>query len=362
MRTDMVLKTVVMAGGVGTRFWPLSRKRKPKQFLPIVSEKTMAEETVERLLPLVPATNIYTISNEEQARILRSLLSGIPEKNLLVEPVGKNTAPSLILATARIFLDEPEAVVAALPADHFITDSARFLEKLEAGAEAAAGADIIITFGIPPTYPATGYGYIHFNRENSLTIHDEVFYEVREFKEKPGPELARQFLAEGTYYWNSGMFLWRADVFAQKLEQYAPALFPFWERMLNALKDNRREELNAIFEEIPSISIDYALMEKAEGVLVCPGDFGWSDVGSWSSLFDLWQKDDSGSAYKGEVVCLNSRNCLVHSPEKLTALVGVENIIVVDAGDVLLVCHKAEDQRVKEILDALNKMGKKEYL
>jgi len=358
----MDIRTVIMAGGQGTRFWPLSRQKIPKQFLPIISEKTMIEETALRLLPLLSPDKIYTVANLEQTQTIRKLLPKLPAENLLVEPQGKNTAPSLMLATAKIYLQNPEAVVAALPADHLLKDSSLFLKKLEAGASLAA-QKFLITFGIPPTYPATGYGYIHFSEDNPHQIQEESFYTVKEFKEKPGYEQAKRFLESGNYYWNSGMFLWQARVFAQKLENHAPSMFSYWKRMLDALKNEKDREIKSIFEEIPAISIDYALMEKArEGVLVCPGNFGWSDVGSWSSLMDIWPQDKNRNAIKGESIVFNSRNCLSYSPHKLTALIGVENIIIVDTGDALLVCHKDQDQKVKDMVDSIKKKGKKEYL
>jgi len=354
---------VIMAGGVGTRFWPLSRKKKPKQFLPIISEKTMIEETIQRLLPLFSSSEIYTIANFEQTQTIRKLLPDLPEENLLVEPQGKNTAPSLILATARIYLRNPKAIVAALPADHIIKDPTLFLKKLEAATSMAAEGDFLITFGIPPAYPAIGYGYIHFSEKNPLQGQKEFFYKVHNFKEKPDYEQAKLFLEEGNYFWNSGMFLWQAQVFAQKLEKYAPSMFPYWERMLDALKENNQDEIESIFEEIPSKAIDYALMEKVkEGVLVCPGTFGWSDVGSWSSLRDIWPQDKEGNALKGESLVLDSQNCLSYSPHKLTVLVGVEDIIVVDSEDALLICHKAQDQKVKDIVETIKKKGKNKYI
>jgi mannose-1-phosphate guanylyltransferase len=322
----------------------------------------MIEETVLRLLPLLSPDKIHTIANLEQTQTIKKLLPKLLAENLFVEPQGKNTAPSLMLATAKIYLQNPEAVVAALPADHLVKDHILFLKKLEESASLAAKG-FLITFGIPPTYPATGYGYIHYSEDNPRRIQEESFYSVKEFKEKPGHEQAKQFLQAGNYYWNSGMFLWQARVFAQKLEKYAPSMFPYWERMLDALKNEKNKEIKSIFEEVPSISIDYALMEKTkEGVLVCPGNFGWSDVGSWSSLMDIWSRDKNGNAIQGENLIFNSRNCLAYSPHKLTALIGVENIIVVETGDALLVCHKDQDQKVKKVVESLRKKGKKEYL
>ncbi|MFP4081722.1 MAG: mannose-1-phosphate guanylyltransferase [Candidatus Aminicenantes bacterium] len=353
----MDFKVVIMAGGQGTRFWPLSREKKPKQFLPIISAKTMIEETVERLLDLVPYEKIHTIANLEQTQTIHSLLPQLPEENLFIEPQGKNTAPSLILATARIYLQNPGAVVAALPADHLIQEPSLFLKKLKAAATAAWKEKKLITFGIPPSYPATGYGYIQFSKENPHQILDEYFYDVQEFKEKPDLEKAKMFLCQGNYFWNSGMFLWQASVFARKLENYAPSWFTYWQKILEALEIRQNSQIEAIFEDIPSLSIDYALMEKAQGVLIGEGDFGWSDVGSWSALADIWPQDKAGNTSRGENLFLDSQGCVVYSPQKLTALIGVKDLIVVDTDQALLVCSKKEDQKVKEVVEKLRKKG-----
>jgi mannose-1-phosphate guanylyltransferase len=355
----MNIRAVIMAGGSGTRFWPLSRRTRPKQFLDIVSPRSMIEETVARLLPLIPPRDIFTISDGDQTAALRNLLPDLPGRNLLVEPLARNTAPSLMLATAHAYLQDPETVIAALAADHLIRDPGRFLGKLEAGAKAAYSGNRIVTFGIPPAFPSTGYGYIHFSGEKGKRIGGEPFFPVLEFKEKPGLAEAERFLADGNYYWNSGMFLWRADVFARKLWRFAPKFFPFWERMLDALEKKNRKGLRSVFEEIPALSIDYALMEKAKGVLVCAGDFGWSDVGAWSSLYEVWPPDEAGNAVKGEKLVLDSQGCLVYAPGKLTALVGVKDLIVVDAGDALLICRKDLDQKVKDIVEILKKENTK---
>ncbi len=353
---------VIMAGGRGTRFWPLSREKRPKQFLSITSRRTMIEETVERLLPLVPYPSIYTISDGGQARLIRRLLPRLPERNALVEPQGKNTAASLILATARVYLRNPETVVAALCADHLISERDVFLRKLAASAEAAAKEEAIVTFGIPPAYPATGYGYIQVSRKNPLNFCGERFYAVRRFKEKPGLEQAREFVADGRHFWNSGMFIWRADVFSRKLERYAPEFYPYWERILRSLKKDDSREIRAVFKDIPAMSIDCALMEKVEGVLMNRGDFGWSDVGSWASLAEIWTRDEANNALHGDSLIIDSSSCLLYSPRRLTALVGLKDVIVVDTKDALLVCRRDQDQRVKDIIEALKKRNAKKYL
>lgn len=353
---------VIMAGGAGTRFWPLSRRRRPKQFLPIVGSQTLIEETVERLSPVLGDRRILTISGRAQAQTIRRLVPELPERNVLVEPAGRNTAASLILATATIYLRDPGAVVFALPADHLIADQQLFLKKLGASARAAAEDDIIVTFGIPPAYPSTGFGYLQFADRGRRQVDGELFYPVLKFTEKPGPELAREFIRRGHHFWNSGMFIWRAEVFARKLEACAPDFYPFWPRTVRALKRRDRSEIAAVFREIPATSIDYALMERADGLLMNPGNFGWSDVGSWAALADIWPKSEDGQAVRGEAVFVDSRDCLVHSVHKLTAVVGLKDVIVVDTPDALLVCRKDADQKVKEVIDLLKKRRQDKYL
>ena len=356
------LYAVIMAGGSGTRFWPLSRRRRPKQFLPISGPKTMIEETVSRLRPDLPSEHILTISDAAQARTIRGLLPGLPARNVLVEPEARNTAASLILATAVVHRRDPGAVVFALPADNRITDRALFLKKLRAAARAAAEGEVIVTFGVPPAFPSTGFGYIRFADRGARLLDGEVLHPVLGFREKPDLGRAREFLARGRHFWNSGMFLWRSDVFGRKLAAHAPDFHAHWRRTLRALEGGGRRALSAVFREIPATSIDYALMEKAEGVLMIRGDFGWSDVGTWSALSEIWPKDDGGNAGRGRTLFLDSRGCLVHSPDRLTAVVGLDDVIVVDTPDALLVCHKGSDQKVKDVIDRLKRDRRTKYL
>ncbi len=360
----MDLRAVIMAGGTGTRFWPLSRQRRPKQFLPIISQKTMIEETVSRLSPLLDPARIYTIADHTQTEILRGFIPDAPDENLLIEPEARNTAPCLMLATAALYLENPEAVLAVLPADHSIRDAELFRERLQSGAEAAAAEDRLITFGIPPTFPATGYGYIRFSQESPREFGEgSSFYPVREFKEKPDVATARTFCDAGNYFWNSGMFLWQARVFARQIQRFAPGLHDHWEAMLAAVDSGDRAMIADVYKQLPSTSIDYALMEQSQDVLMGEGDFGWSDVGAWSALSEFWPQDDDGNAIRGQGLALDSRNCLTYSASgKLTALIGVDNLIIVETEDALLVCRRDQDQRVKDIVAELRKTGKDEYL
>lgn len=356
------IRAVILAGGRGTRFWPLGRTRRPKQFLPIAGRRPMVVETVARIRPLVPPRRTLLVADAGQTRILRALFPSMPGKNFVIEPSARNTAPSLLLATARVWLENPQAVVAVLPSDHLVREPKKFREKLGTAAEFAAEEPAIVTFGIRPTYPATGYGYIQFSKELVRTFGREVFFPVRAFREKPSLERADEFLAAGDCAWNSGMFVWRADVFAQKLESFAPDLFSLWKRIIGALRTGNRGKLRAAFENIPATSIDYALMERAGGIVVCEGDFGWSDVGAWSSLFEVWKGDKAGNVARGESLALDSRDCLVYNPGRMTALIGVRDLIIVEAGDALLVCSSGQDQRVKEVVAKLRKMNKGRYL
>jgi len=358
----MKLNAVIIAGGIGSRFWPLSRKEKPKQFLPIISDKTMVEETIQRISPLISSPNIYTIANKKQTKTLTKILPHIPPENFIIEPQGKNTAPCLLLATGHIYLKDPESIIAVLPSDHLIKDAPTFLKKLEAAAHAADQSHSLITFGIPPSYPSTGYGYIQFSKKNPALFSGESFFKVNEFKEKPEQDTAKSFLKSGNYFWNSGMFLWKAKVFSENLEKYAPEMFLYWKKILEALQNKGQDKLKKIFNEIPSISIDYALMEKTHEVLMGRGVFGWSDVGSWSSLLEIWEKDQSQNALRGESVTIDTQNCLLYNPNKLTALIGVKNLVIVNTEDALLICQKDKDQKVKQVVSTLQKKGPKEYL
>ena len=349
------LGVVILAGGSGTRFWPLSRGQNPKQYLKIVSEKSLVEETVSRLKGLVPPSKIYTVAVASQTARLKRLLPSLPEKNFLIEPEARNTAASLLLATGVIYLKNPKTVVVALPADHFISDVAYFREKLLLAAAAAYESRKIVMFGIPPTTPATGYGYIHVSADEVWKYKGENFYHVRGFREKPDLPTALEFVQSGDYYWNSGIFLWRADTFSEQLKLFAPELFAAWIKLLPVLRKNNRKELKRLFQEIPALSIDYALIEKVSGALMSPGDFGWSDLGSWSALYDYLPQDESCNVTRDRLISLDARNNLVLNPGRLTALIGVEDLIIVNAGDALLVCRRDQDQKVKELVERLKK-------
>lgn len=359
---EIDLRAVILAGGRGTRFWPLGRSSRPKQFLPIVSGKSMIEETVDRIRQIVPPDRTYFVADAYLSPLIKKLFPEVPPANIIIEPEAKNTGPAVVLATAVIRRENPLAVVAAFPADHRIGNRRLFLKKLKASARAAAREKAIITFGIPPSFPATAFGYINFDKRASGKFLGESFYPVRSFLEKPSLSRARKFLTAGTYLWNSGMFLWTPETFARELSGAAPRLFGAWVKIIEALDKKDQAGLEKAYSQARAVSIDYALLEKARRVMVCRGDFGWSDIGSWSSLLGVWKTDNRGNASRGRALFIDSERCLAYGPDKMTVVIGLKDLVVIDAGDALLICPAGSDQRVREAVEALKKRRQSRYL
>lgn len=354
---------VILAGGSGTRFWPLSRKKTPKQLMSVFGGRSMLQRTVERVLSLNPE-GILVVTNELQASETERQLSFVPDDLLTIvkEPLARNTAPAIGLAAAIIASRDPTAVMAVLPADHFIQDEEAFRTALERARLAAADMTLV-TLGIRPVSPETGYGYI----EADLKAGREGVFPVSRFIEKPHRGKAMELLAAGNYYWNSGMFVWRADVIMDRLRTHMPDLFTGLEnlRIPSRLSEHSlARQVEALYTGIAAESIDYGVMEKSDGVVVIPSSFGWSDVGSWSALPGLLEGDEHGNVVvdKSTIVPLDSHGCLVLGGEKLVALLGVRDLVVVDTGDALLVCPKDRAQEVKSIVDELAGRGLTGYL
>ncbi len=349
---------VILAGGIGSRFWPMSRQDHPKQFLRVFDSETLIQGTFGRLQGLVPPENVYVVTNERYVEKTREQLPAIPPDHILAEPVGKNTAPAIMYAADKLYARDPEAIMVVLPADHIIRNVRRFQEVLRVAIQAAQEPDSLITIGIKPTHPETGYGYIQFEGHvDEMNAEPLRTYRVKAFAEKPNLETAERFIAAGDFLWNSGMFIWRADSIIHAVQKYLPQLYTAFRPLMDAIDTEREAEmLRKAYEQAPKISIDYGVMERAEKVYVVPGDFGWNDVGDWRAVYELSEKDELGNALKANAVALNTTRCLVESniPERLVALVGVKDLVVVDTHDALLVCHRDAAQEVKKVVDYLH--------
>jgi len=345
------LRGVIMAGGSGTRFWPKSRKALPKQFLNILGDKSMLQMTMERLLPLTGKQNITIVGNQEHASLLLQQVKGIADASLILEPVGRNTAACI--ATVAFFLarENPESILMILPADHWITDLKGFTDTLLQAAQTADETGGIVTIGIPPTFPATGYGYIRA---------DAAPGKVEAFVEKPNLETARDYLAAGNYFWNSGIFVCRASAMLSEIETYLPDLYA----PLKALYGCETAEetaafINRVYPDLPAVSIDFGVMEKTDRAYLVKAGFGWSDVGSWDALYNLSEEDARGNVTKGPVLLENCSGCFIDSSGRLLAGVGLKDIIIVDTKDAVLIVPRGRSQDVRNIVQRL-RAGKRE--
>jgi mannose-1-phosphate guanylyltransferase len=344
---------VVMAGGRGTRFWPRSRGHRPKQFLAMVGQETLLHQTVNRLKSGFADGNIYIVTTEDLAAETRRMLPQLPPQNILVEPEGRNTAPCLALALVAIEQSHPKGVMVVLSADHFIGEPVTFLEDIELAARHAAERHDLVTFGIRPTYPETGYGYIETSGQGSVL-------KAQAFREKPPREKALEYLASGCHYWNAGMFVWTLQDLRAEMHRHCPEVLG----PLDAWASSGRNpaDLPEAYRQLPKLSIDYALMEKSTKVAVVPARFPWSDVGSWPAVVEFHHADENGNVVEGEAILLDSANCAIFGGKRLIAASGINDLIVVDEDDALLICRRDKAQDVKTIVERLEKMGRKDLL
>jgi len=352
---------VIMAGGAGTRFWPRSRRRLPKQLLPIVTPRSMLQDTVDRARTLVAVERILVVTTSELRAAVQRQLPGLPRRNVIGEPVGRNTAACIGLAALRVAQEDPDATMIVLPADHLVRNAPAFRKAIRTAAR-LGDAGHLATIGITPAGPETGYGYIECAR--GITGYGRDASWVASFTEKPTRRRAEHFLGSGRYLWNSGIFAWQARVILAQIETHIPRLG----RGLAALRDSlggRREAamLRRVYPSLPATSIDYGILERADRVAVVRGRFGWSDVGSWAAMGQIWGGGmPGGNAVQGRAVAVHARGCVVSSPRRLVALCGVEDLIVVDAPDALLVCHSSRAQDIRLVVQELERRGLKRLL
>ncbi len=340
---------IIMAGGIGSRFWPISTKSTPKQFLDIMGVgKTLIRQTFERFAKIIPVENIYIVTNEVYGSLVFGEIPELGENQVLLEPSAKNTAPCIAYASYKIKKENPLAVCIVAPSDHLVLNENAFLEVVERGMAFCKLNSQLLCIGIKPHRPDTGYGYIQFDENNEVEI-----FNVKTFTEKPNQELAQQFIESGDFLWNAGIFIWNIETITNSFEKHIPEMHNLFSGISNRL--NTMAETSAITEIYPictNISIDYGLLEKADNVKVIPGDFGWSDIGTWASLYDVYAKDENNNAINGEMVrTYNTSGCMISVPkDKLVVLNGIENIIVVESDKVLLISDIAKEQEVKQIV------------
>jgi mannose-1-phosphate guanylyltransferase len=361
---DEHLYGVIMAGGIGSRLWPRSRAASPKQFLDLVGPHTMLQDTVRRLEPLIPTERILVVTGREQADTVLEQVPGLSRGNLVLEPQARNTAPCIGLAAVVIEGRDPDAVMGVFPADHRIAEGARFREAITAAARLARD-DYLVTLGIAPSEPNTGYGYIH--RGDSLGQRDGFeAYRVQRFTEKPDEKKARTFVESGEYYWNGGIFVWKAKTILREIEKHLAGLSHQLQGISDAWDTDRRDEvLTSAWEQVPEVSVDFGIMEKATRVATIPVDIGWDDVGNWANLSDLLKSDGQGNVArgKGRPLLLDTADTYVYASEgRLVAVVGLQDFVVVDTPDALLVCPKDRAQDVRDVVQALEDRELGQYL
>ncbi len=364
--------SVIMAGGGGTRFWPLSRREVPKQLLNLTGKDTMVNETINRIEKSVPKENIYIVTNVTQAKLMEEVTAGkLSSGHILSEPAARNTAACIGYAAIEIRKKYGDGIMCVLASDHYIKDNTAYTEVMDFAMELAETTDRLVTIGIKPTNPSTGYGYIKYNKkvgEVGHTIGKEsgmriTAYPVADFVEKPGLSTAKSYVEQGCYLWNSGMFVWKTSVILKYFEKLLPDVYECLLEIEEAIGTEREKEvIDRVYPKIPKISVDYGIMERAEDVIMLEGDFGWSDVGSWDALDTLYDMDSNNNVIHGEQIHIGTKNSIIYGKDKLIATIGLDNVVIVETDDAILVCDKDHAQDVKKIVEILEEQGKTQYL
>lgn len=354
--------SVVMAGGSGTRFWPASRKARPKQLLALTGSRSLLQQTVERMAPLTPAGRVLVVTGADHAEPVIEQLPQVPAGQVIAEPMARNTAAAAGLAAAWVAKHDPSAVCLVLPADHLITDEALFLDTLRRAADIARQDDCLVTLGLTPRYPATGFGYIEAGE--TLERQAPPVFSVKAFHEKPELATAQAYLDSGRYLWNSGMFAWRAEVLLAEIKRFIPGLAEGLAELTPDLGTGRQADaLARIYPNLPKISVDNGVLENSGAIRVVKADFGWSDVGSWDAMAELWPADQAGNACQGgQVLGIEAHNNLVSAGDRLSALLGVDGLVAVVTDDVLLILPRDRCQDVRQVIEELKARGLESYL
>lgn len=358
----MNITCVIMAGGKGERFWPKSRTNLPKQFLNISGNKSMIQQSIARLEKLTDMSRIFIVTNELYAELIKAQIPTLPSKNIIIEPIGRNTAPCIGLASVIIEDRFPDSTMIVIPSDHIIENEEGFVNILKTATKVAQDNGSLVTLGIQPTYPETGYGYIESSNQVML-INELPVNKVNKFVEKPDLATAQSYLEAGNFYWNSGIFVWKVETIRSYIQELMPEMHDILETMKTVLdSENCEEIIRSEFLKMPDQSIDYGIMEKVSNIYVIPCVFGWDDVGSWTALERINELDENGNVIRGNILNLDTKRCIIESNGKLIATLGIEDLIIVDTEDVTLICTKEKAQEVKLLLKELRMQKMEEYL
>jgi len=352
---------VIMAGGVGSRFWPVSRSTRPKQFLDILGTgKTFIRQTFERFLPLVPVENFLVVTHANYKELVQAELPELADDQILLEPIGRNTAPCVAYASFKLKMKNPGASMVVTPSDHLVINQHEFEKVIGEGFDFSERHHSLVTIGIEPSRPDTGYGYIQIDTKDQIG----TLNRVKTFTEKPTLDVAKVFVESGEFFWNSGIFIWRVEDIIKEFYQHLPELNQLFSSILQDYNTpHEREAIEQIYPECRNISIDYGIMEKAENVYVRCADFGWSDIGTWNSLYQHSEKDPQGNVLSGDVMAYDTKNTIVRVPQgKLGVVQGMEDYIVVDTGDVLMICRRDEEQNIRRFVEDVRQKKGGEFI
>ena len=355
---------LILAGGRGTRFWPASRTKTPKQLLPFTGDRSLLQETADRLAPLIPPERLWILTNEHLRATVRKQLPGVPARQILAEPAQRNTAPCLGMAAHLIEREDPAAVLGVFPADHFIAKPAAFRAYVKSAFAAASREEVLVTLGIQPRWPETGYGYLEFPA--GTRAGERTARKVDRFREKPDLATAQEFLTAGNFFWNAGMFFWRAGTFRQAMRRYLPKTAALLSSLPPVSSSGFAAQLRRVYPRCENVSVDFGVMERAaaDGIVrgVATGDTGWNDLGSWNAVYELLARDAAGNATRTEALLHDASGCYVQAPGKLVALLGVKDLIVVDTPGALLVADRNQAQSVGQLVRLLEKMKRSDLL
>jgi mannose-1-phosphate guanylyltransferase len=358
---------VILAGGGGTRLWPKSRNKTPKQFLKLTGKDTMVQVAGSRVTKVVSWDRVIVVTNKIYLEDIKNQLPQVPVENIIAEPEKKDTAMAMLVGSLYAKSKDPEAIIINGASDHVIVDEKEFIHVMEGAVEIAQERKNLITVGITPTRPDTAFGYIKISEQIRKVNRSLAVFKVDSFTEKPNMATAQAFLSTGKYFWNANMYVWAADVLQEAFKAYMPEMYEVTKELPSMTPAEFHAALPALYEKVPAISIDYAISEKATNLVLIPGDFGWNDVGDWKVVYDLGKKDLAGNVIVGDgevahTLAINAQNNLIHAGKRLIALVGVNDLIVVDTDEILLIAPKDRSQDVKKIVERLKEEGKKEYL